>query len=241
MTNLIHIRGGIGSQILRLFVGLIRVSYDIKIVYNFSGYSKEQLDLIGRPSGYDIEYLQRLFNFNVHHKFITLRGGNNKEKIDSRTIKGVIDNREKILKQITLKKIDSDLNPGVIHVRRRDSALVPDDVYNLVIKQNSGFNVITDDPSSINKLEGDFNYVEGEDEVEDWLKLTNTNGTCIGPASMFTFTAAYLNPNLKLELIHPSHYTNQVHGNDTKVNALLDLSEMFVKNMENVNWYNFER
>lgn len=239
--NLIHIRGGIGSQILRLFVGLMRESEEIKIVYNFSGYSKEQLDLIGRPSGYDIEYLQKLFDMSIPHEYMVLRGGVSKERIDSNTIKRVIDNRDKIVEKFSLKKIDHNLYPGVIHVRRRDSALVPDEVYNLVIKQNSGLNVITDDPLSVFKLKGDFNYSESEDEVEDWLRLTNTKGICIGPASMFTITAAYLNPELKVHLIHPSHYTNQVHGNDTKVNALLDLSQMFVENMENVNWYNFER
>jgi hypothetical protein len=216
--NEIGVRAGLGTQLFQLCIGLAKYGNKLNAIHNWSTHiDRSENKLKHGASDY---FISDILTFNFHvDVFLNSIKPHLSPTIDLKSIELVKHNIDAIRKMILIKDIENK-NDVVIHNRQWDSALVKNDIYNEMHTQCVNSNIVTD--------------LNNNNAADDFLEIYHAK-ICIGTYSMFTLSAAVLNPNLTLRLIPFSYWNHEhVYGGIGRLNQCIEITEMFVDTYDNI-------
>ena len=227
----VTIRGGIGTQVLGFVINLAKYGKKITSVsYNTGGYPAEQRKIM--KAGSVQEYIDKCLDvlFPVEYNNVP----NGKTILNDESIEYALKNITSAIFLAGPKNADG-FNEPVLHVRKHDYDTLSDKRYFDLIAKYGCKNIITDSVEHCKQF--GLKYTEDpEDTIGDWLKLANSDTTCVGPFSTFTLMAAYFNPNLQLKVVEPQEANGHVWGGNERIDSGKRHLALFVKHLSNVSY-----
>jgi len=227
----VTIRGGIGTQVLGFVINLARYGDKITSVsYNTGDYPDEQRRIM--KAGSVQEYIDKCLDvlFPVEYNNVP----NGKTVLNDESIEFALKNITRAIFLAGPKRTDGFLDP-VLHVRKHDYDTLSDEQYSNLISKYKCKNIVTDSVEYCKQF--GLKYTEDpEDTIGDWLKLANSDTTCVGPFSTFTLMAAYFNPNLELKVVEPQEANGHVWGGNARIDSGKRHLALFVKHLSNVSY-----
>lgn len=222
----ICVRAGLGTQIFQFLIGLAYYKKTLKDIHWWYPYKNTDNKKIRPDSGKEF-YIEKLYNLN---DFFIHKNSNRTDlvpTIDHKNIECVIKNIDFIRNCLKENFEIKPNNLSVLHKRGWDTPFLDENFYK-DFESKIKLTVISD--SSKN------DYKKLTDACDDFVKIYNSN-ECIGAWSMFTISAAVLNPKMNLHIIKHKYWSTDVYGGINRKNMCINLSNIFVKNFSNINWY----
>lgn len=229
----VHIRGGIGTQILSFLIELALHGDSIeRVIHEFGGYHFSPERRL-KESSVGVSHIENVIDLSFDIVFEESTGRSS-TPINKQTIKKLSEKIEDVRKLARQKIVNNFDN--VFHVRMYDSQLLSLENYKKMCSNldDSGI-VISDDYDTI-KTEIASDKIPNIDNTNnDWLIAANSKNL-YGPFSTFTLSAAIINPNINMNLVHHDYYTSDIHGSTSRLNQVAHLNDVFVNSFENINY-----
>jgi len=230
--KLIHIRGGLGNQVIQACVGTAIMSEskieDFNYVYNCGEIKAlvENNHIPERHYLYDIFKLKR----NVRSEHL----GKNKTKYWEHGSAFLLKKHFQFVEaNLPLNVSNSKAHEAVVHIRATCKNTTSDfHIYSCLIdtalSKHNKVVIIGDNPSLLTKLQNHFlrngTLVDNETSsspLEDWFKLLSARNLYCSPSS-FAYSTKLFNNTGNIYIINPKDYTTYVHA----VNEYIFLSEL---------------
>lgn len=227
--NEVCVRGGLGTQLFEFLIGLAKYKENLHTVYFWNPYINNKKNTRKRPDlGFEF-YIGKLYNIKDILSVENSMKKNLVPDINESNISLVSENIEFIKNYIKPIFPTQKNNLSLIHQRGWDTPFLDKKFYQALLLNKKGFQIISDDAK-----DKDGNL---KDSCKDFSTIYNSD-YCIGAWSMFTISAAVLNSNLKLDLIRHEYWSENVYGGINRKKMCINLSNIFIENFPNINWYN---
>jgi hypothetical protein len=223
-----HIRGGLGMQVLSLFVRMaesLENNEEVKksITLNFGNYVDPRI----KEEDANVDFLSKIFP----NAFLNIETqiGTEKTKVyniqAARNVKKHIVEIRRLLKSQFWIASHTPTNYTFIHLRQRDRQLLePEVLLNYGAQRDLGFIYFSDDD-----VEGQI-VPRKKNALYDWYEIIY-NSNITGTFSTYTLSAAILNPKLQL-LLFPKEDCIPGIISDSDWEGL----EEYVRLFDNINW-----